>query len=155
MIVPYDTRWPEMFEAQRVRVEDALGPRLVRPVEHMGSTAVPGLPAKSIIDMLAVVTDIDAKPDAVDAMKMRGWVSAPEPGDDAQHRASFCFPSVEHRTHHLHVVENRFAEWPRWLAFRDYLIDHPEVATSYADLKRQLADLHGHDPNDREAYRQG
>jgi GrpB-like predicted nucleotidyltransferase (UPF0157 family) len=144
-----------MFEEQRRRVERVLDSWLLRPVDHIGSTAVPSLAAKPIIDMLAVVGDIDAKTDAVPAMHSIAWVHAPEPLDRAERKVSFCFPTVARRTHHLHIVEERCAEWPKWLAFRDYLIDHPDVASTYADLKQQLAAEHGGDPNDRQAYRLG
>lgn len=155
VIVAHDPTWPTQFREQRDRVSRALGSWLIRPIEHMGSTAVPGLAAKAIIDMLAVVGDIDAKPDAPAAMASIGWVHAPEPSDAEERRASFCFPTIEHRTHHLHVVEAEFPDWPRWLAFRDYLVDHPAVAREYADLKTALAAAHGEDPNERWAYRLG
>ena len=64
-------------------------------------------------------------------------------------------PSVEERTHHLHVVEESFAAWPGWMAFRDHPRAHPDSAEEYAALKSALADAHGHDPNDRAAYRAG
>ena len=88
----------------------------------MGSTAVPGLPAKPIIDMLAVVDDIETAPRSPeDLLGTTGWVHAPEPFDASERKLSFCFPDVARRTHHLHVVEERSGNWRGWLAFRDYL----------------------------------
>jgi GrpB-like predicted nucleotidyltransferase (UPF0157 family) len=152
-VVPYDPVWPAMFDQQRMCLEAALAPALTAPVEHIGSTAVPGLESKPIIDMLAVVRSIDD----VDAEAVRGcgWVLAPEPGDEEESRLSFCRPSVEHRTHHLHVVEESFCPWMEWIAFRDYLRVHQGVAHRYGELKRSLASEHGSDPNDRDAYRSG
>jgi GrpB-like predicted nucleotidyltransferase (UPF0157 family) len=84
-----------------------------------------------------------------------GWVIAPEPADATQRRLSLCYPTVEHRSHHLHVVEERFDEWRGWLAFRDRLRADAAVAAAYAALKKGLAERHGGDPNAREPYRTG
>ena len=121
----------------------------------MGSTAVPDLPAKPIIDMLGVVDDVDDVRQAIEPMRDIGWIHAPEPTDEGDRQLSFCTPNVEYRTHHLHVVEEKSQRWRGWLAFRDYLRAHPDVASTYADLKRELADQHGQDPNQRDGYRMG
>lgn len=128
---------------------------LVRRVEHIGSTAVPGLAAKPIIDMVAVVRDIDETRGAIDALREVGWLHAPEPSDAVNRRLSFCTPSLEWRTHHLHVVEETSAGWKGWLAFRDVLRVEPELAAEYGALKREMADRYGHDPNQRDEYRNG
>lgn len=154
-ICPYDPSWPASFERQRDRIAPRLDGWITRPIEHIGSTAVPGLPAKNIIDMLAVVDDIHAEPRAVDLLSSVGWLHAPEPYDVAERRLSFCFPTIELRTHHLHVVETASEGWPGWLAFRDYLRSHDDDVAAYAALKIQLARAHGQDPNEREAYRGG
>jgi GrpB-like predicted nucleotidyltransferase (UPF0157 family) len=152
-IVPYDSDWPALFGREREPLERALGPALVRRVEHMGSTAVPGLEAKPIIDMLAVVQDIDGVD--LSAVAACGWLLAPEPGDEQERRLSLCKPALEKRTHHLHIVEKRFDAWQDWILFRDYLRHHPDTALRYAELKRQLAGAGAGDPNDRAAYRDG
>src|SRR5690242_8440373 len=126
VIVPYDESWPDLFEQQRSRLAEVLTPWLIGPIEHLGSTAIPGLAAKPIIDMLARVDDHAATTGIVPAMESVGWVHAPEPADAELHRWSFCFPSVARRSHHLHVVEHRSTGWPTWLAFRDHLRAHPE-----------------------------
>lgn len=150
-IIGYDPRWPAAFEQQRIRVESALRPWLLRPVEHIGSTAVPGLPAKPIIDMLALVPSYDESAGVTEAMAAVGWVAAPEPGDADRRRRSFCFPAVAWRTHHLHVWEPASA-WHQLLAFRDHLRTHPADATRYAELKTELSARHS---DDRPAYRAG
>ncbi len=155
VIVPYDPAWPARFDQQRARLAPVLRPWLTRGVEHLGSTAVPGLPAKNIIDVLAVVDEIDAVRDARPSLHELGWRDAPEPEDDADRRLSFCYPSVARRTHHLHVVEARDPAWVGWLAFRDYLRRHDAVARAYGELKVRLALEHGGDPDDRQAYRDG
>lgn len=152
VIVPYDVRWPELFEAQRARVAAVLAPVLVGAVEHIGSTAVPGLPAKPIIDMLARVTDHGAAGPVAARLAEIGWVAAPEPSDGALRRWSYCFPDVARRSHHLHVVEHSSDGWPTWLAFRDRLRADPAAAARYAALKTELA---ARDRHYRIAYRAG
>jgi GrpB-like predicted nucleotidyltransferase (UPF0157 family) len=151
-IVEYDARWPALFEQQRRRVEPVLAPWLVRPIEHMGSTSVPGLPAKAIIDMTAVVRDYDECTAAFDGLAALGWCLAPEPGDSAARKWSLCFPTIEHRSHHLHIVEATWTGWQTWLAFRDHLRETPADRDEYARIKRELAEA---DDRDRPAYRAG
>jgi GrpB-like predicted nucleotidyltransferase (UPF0157 family) len=155
VIVEYDDAWPSMFEVERARLAAVFAPALVRPIEHIGSTAVPGLAAKPIVDMLAVVDDIEGVGRLLPGIDEIGWVRAPEPNDEAQRRLSLCSPSVARRTHHLHVVEERSDGWRGWLAFRDGLRADPGAAAEYAALKRDLADRHGADPDERDAYRAG
>jgi GrpB-like predicted nucleotidyltransferase (UPF0157 family) len=154
-MVPSDPAWPANFVIERDRLTPVLADWLVRPIEHMGSTAVPGLVAKPIIDMVAVVDDIDPARHAVGSLAMIGWLHAPEPFDEIERTMSFCTPSVERRTHHLHVVEESSDGWRGWLAFRDHLRAHPDLARDYGALKSRLADEHGADPDRRDAYRAG
>jgi len=155
VIHPYDSAWRQSFERERRRIAPVLSAWVVQDIEHMGSTAVPGLPAKAIIDMLAVVDEIQAAPGAVEPMQAVGWLLAPEPFDESDRRMSFCFPTIEQRTHHLHLVEQRDDAWRDWLAFRDYLRAHDDVAAEYAVLKQRLAAEHGSNPDERTAYRAG
>lgn len=152
---PYDPDWALSFERERVGLSPIFEPFLVQPLEHMGSTSVPGLVAKPIIDMLAVVQDIAPVLSLDGPLRQIGWVHAPEPDDDVERRLSFCSPSEELRTHHLHVVEESFESWHGWLAFRDYLRQHPDVALEYGELKTRLSIAHGSDPNERNRYREG
>jgi GrpB-like predicted nucleotidyltransferase (UPF0157 family) len=155
VICPADPAWAASFAEQRDRITPRLAGWTTRPIEHMGSTAVPGLPAKPIVDMLAVVDDVEADPDAIHRLDPVGWVHAPEPFDEVERKLSFCFPGVARRTHHLHVVEAASPDWRGWLAFRDFLRAHDDTAVAYAALKSRLAAAHGHDANDRDAYRNG
>jgi GrpB-like predicted nucleotidyltransferase (UPF0157 family) len=152
VIVDYNPSWPGLFAEQAERVNTALQPWLTAPTEHIGSTAVPGLPAKPIIDMLARVGDFPSAGAASIFMERLGWVLAPEPSDVQQRRWSYCFPSIARRTHHLHVVEESAPQWRTWLAFRDHLRAHPADAAEYARIKTGLSQK---DSQDRIAYRAG
>jgi GrpB-like predicted nucleotidyltransferase (UPF0157 family) len=150
-IVPYDSDWPAAFERQRLRVESALRPWLVGSVEHIGSTSVPGLAAKPIIDMLARIPDCRTD-DIVGAMSGIGWTHAPEPGDERSRKWSFCFPDIGWRTHHLHIFEAAPENWQSLPAFRDHLRNNPDDAAEYGRIKKALAAA---DDHDRPRYRAG
>ena len=142
-IVEYDPAWPALFEAER----DRLLPLLPgAEVHHIGSTAVPGMPAKPVIDLMALVDDLDAP---VGALVEVGGYEYPEAFNATlDGRRWLCRPSAAHRTHHLHLVAGR-AELDRRLRFRDALRESDELAAEYAALKRRLASELRHD---REAY---
>lgn len=152
VIRTYDAAWATAFREQAQAIEDALPGWLTAPIEHIGSTAVPGLPAKPIIDMLAIIPDYDRFAAAVARLERIGWVHAPEPADRERRRWSLCFPDAAHRTHHLHVVEHDSDGWRDWLLFRDFLRTHPDAAARYAACKQRLAKA---DSDDRAAYRAG
>jgi GrpB-like predicted nucleotidyltransferase (UPF0157 family) len=138
-IEPYDPGWPDRFADQQGRVTELLGPWLAGPVEHIGSTSVPGLPAKPIIDMLAPVRSLDAAQDAVGVLEADGWLFWPD--DPCRHyRLWFLRPRPQARTHHLHVVERDHVQARALLAFRDALRDDPALCREYARLKTQLAE---------------
>jgi GrpB-like predicted nucleotidyltransferase (UPF0157 family) len=90
---PYDPDWAIDFEPERIRLAPILQPFLVQPLEHMGSTSIPGLVAKPIIDMLAVVEDIALVVAMEGPLREIGWVLALEPADEVERRLSFCTPS--------------------------------------------------------------
>jgi GrpB-like predicted nucleotidyltransferase (UPF0157 family) len=145
-ICEYDPAWPERFAEQRGVVERILEPWLAAPVEHVGSTSVPDLPAKPVVDMLAGVRDLEESRPCIDLLSADGWLWAPY-REDVEHW--FCRPSVEHRTHHLHVVEHGGELWNDMLAFRDALRADDDLRDRYAALKRDLAAQHR---DDRNAY---
>jgi GrpB-like predicted nucleotidyltransferase (UPF0157 family) len=154
-IVPYDPRWPARFVEERDRLH-ALFPALIRRIEHFGSTAVPHLAAKPVVDMLVEVTSLEAaKVQAVPVLQRDGYdyFWRPSDGDDAPpFYAWFIRRNGEgQRTHHIHMVEPGYPQWES-LLFRDYLIAHSDVAAAYEDLKRRLAIEF---PHDREAYTNG
>jgi GrpB-like predicted nucleotidyltransferase (UPF0157 family) len=154
-ISPYDPRWPESFRHEKTHLQSCLPKDLVRRIEHFGSTAVPGLAAKPIVDMLVEVTDLQsARTRIAPVLESQGYdyFWRPTYGDDGEPFYAWFIkrdPRTGARTHHLHMVERDFAEhWDR-LLFRDYLIEHPEVAQEYEALKFRLASA---SPHDRVAY---
>ena len=147
-IAQYDPAWLAGFDGQRDRVTAVLEPWLAAPVEHIGSTSVPGLPAKPIVDMLAPVESLGQAQDAVAPLQADGWVFWPE--DPGRHyRLWFLRPSPEARTHHLHVIEHGDRHARALIAFRDALRADPELHAEYAALKQQLAREH---TGNRNAY---
>jgi GrpB-like predicted nucleotidyltransferase (UPF0157 family) len=149
-IVDYDPRWPLMFNEEAVRLRAVLDRSLVSGLEHFGSTAIPGLPAKPIIDILiAVQSLVAARATFVEALRNLDYVHWPDnPNKDRMFFVKGMPPFGPKRSHHVHVTEPDGEMWRR-LAFRDYLRAHPEEAKNYARLKRRLAAEH---QTDREAY---
>jgi GrpB-like predicted nucleotidyltransferase (UPF0157 family) len=147
-IVPYDPAWPGRFEEEAEVLRRALTAWLAGPIEHIGSTAVAGLAAKPVVDIMAGVQTLDASRPAIAAATGLGYCYSPYQAD-REHW--FCKPSVSFRTHHLHLVPVGTPQWTGAIAFRDYLRAHADVAGEYEALKRRLAREHR---LDREAYTQ-
>jgi len=145
-VVPYDPSWPARFAEERAVLAPVLAPWLVGPIEHIGSTAVPDLVAKPVIDIMAAVESLDASRPALAAVAALSYVYF-DYRADIMHW--LCKPSDEVRTHHLHLVPYGSALWHERLAFRDRLRTDARVAADYAALKLMLAAKYEHD---REAY---
>jgi GrpB-like predicted nucleotidyltransferase (UPF0157 family) len=156
VIAAYDERWPLVFEGVRSQLEAALAglpEGLVLAIEHAGSTAVPGLAAKPILDVVIGVRDWDEARATVEPITALGWTYRGEYGIPRRHYFVLRPPTEAVAPHveacHLHMLEAAGVEYGRMLRFRDYLRAHPETARDYAALKRVLAARHG---ADREAY---
>jgi len=145
-IVPYDKRWPELFEAERERLSSLAGPR-IKDVQHVGSTAVPGLAAKSIIDVMVGVDPLLVEQGLVAALGGLGYEYFGEYGIPGRH----FFRKGDPRTHHLHWVRWGGEFWTQQIDFRDYLRAFPEEAERYERLKRDLASRFS---SDRPSYTQ-
>lgn len=141
-IVSYDAAWPLLFHAEADLLRSVLAPWLAGPIEHIGSTAVTGLAAKPIVDIMAAVRTLDDSRPAIAAVEPLGYCYAPYQVD-REHW--FCKPSPAFRTHHLHLVPIGSEHWARLLVFRNYLREHHDVAAEYEALKRNLADRHRFD----------
>ena len=146
VIEPYDPTWPTKFEAERGVLQAALEPWLAGPIVHIGSTSVPGLPAKPIIDIMAAVRDLPPSLPAIEALKPLSYCYFPYKADEMHW---FCKPSDLERTHHLHLVPVNSQLWRDRLAFRDRLSIDVALRNAYAKLKFELA---SNFREDREAY---
>jgi len=151
-IAEYDPRWPALFEQEAAFLRKTIPPNLITRIEHFGSTAVPGLPAKPIIDILVEVVSLkQAQRQIVPILEGEGYEYFWRPvfGDDPPCYAWFIKRNANGvRTHHIHMVEQDSPLWER-LCFRDYLRAFPDEAARYSLLKRSLANAF---PRDRVTY---
>jgi GrpB-like predicted nucleotidyltransferase (UPF0157 family) len=151
VVVPYDPAWPIRFRIEARLVQVALSAQ--RPaIEHIGSTSVPGLAAKPVIDMLVGVPSLDAFEAYVDRLSSYGYEYIPEYERALPDRRFFKRMVRGVRTHHAHVVEVNGLYWKRYLKFRNHLRADGWLAARYAEVKRRLARRF---PNDRDAYTNG
>jgi GrpB-like predicted nucleotidyltransferase (UPF0157 family) len=132
-IVEYDPSWPASYAAERERLAPVL-PGV--PIHHIGSTAVPGLAGKAVIDMIALVDDLDAN--SATLMQRAGYRLPTRFNLNLVHRRFLCYPTATYRTHHLHLVDQR-EDMDRCLSFRDSLRADRKLAADYVALKRVLA----------------
>lgn len=152
-ILPYDPDWPAAFAAEAARLRSLLPGALIGRIEHFGSTAVPGLAAKPIIDMLVEVPSLDDVRQHIAPLLERAgyeyfWRPQHAGGTEIGYAWFIRRDAEGRRTHHIHMLEKDSPDWER-LLFRDHLIAHPALAREYAELKRRLAAEH---PGDRIAY---
>jgi GrpB-like predicted nucleotidyltransferase (UPF0157 family) len=145
MVVEYDPRWPELFAKLRSQVGAALG-GLAVSIEHVGSTAVPGMPAKPVIDMDVVIPSAADLPAMIERLATLGYVHQGDLGIPG--REAFE-PPPDTPPHHLYVCPLGGEEYRRHLLFRDHLRAHPDAARAYGDLKRDAARRFR---EDRESY---
>jgi GrpB-like predicted nucleotidyltransferase (UPF0157 family)/RimJ/RimL family protein N-acetyltransferase len=140
-VVEYDPNWTEMFEAEAKRVKEALENNCIE-VHHIGSTSIPGLSAKPVIDMLAVVRDILEVDKANKAMESLGYEAK---GENGMAFRRFFQKGKNHRTHHVHVYQEADPEISRYIKFRDWMRSHASDAEKYSRLKIELARKFPHD----------
>jgi len=145
----YDSEWPRRFDDERRLLEPVLAPWLEGGIHHVGSTAIPGVSAKPIIDMIAGVRDLEEARAAFGPLARLSYHHAPHRPDEAHW---FGKPSLSDRTHHLHLTLPGSALWRERLAFRDALRADAALANEYEALKLQLAKEH---PDDIVAYTHG
>jgi GrpB-like predicted nucleotidyltransferase (UPF0157 family) len=139
-VVPYDAEWPRRFEAERLMLERVLAPWLEGGIHHIGSTAIPGISAKPIVDMIAGVRDLEEARAAYGPLGEHGYIDDPHRPGIAHH---FTKPSVQRAEFGLHLTEPGSDLWRERLAFRDKLRADAELAAEYEALKLRLAREHG------------
>jgi GrpB-like predicted nucleotidyltransferase (UPF0157 family) len=149
-LVEHDPQWTVRFAEQRDRLAGLLAPWLAGGIEHVGSTAVPGLRAKPIVDMLAPVSSLADRDAIVAALTADGWLYWPD--DPTPARLWLLRPDPADRTHHLQVLAAGDDRITRLLTFRDALRSDAALAREYAALKDRLAAAN---PTDRDAYTDG
>ena len=147
-LVAYRPEWKRYYEEEIRRLESIAGDRLLE-YEHVGSTAIEGMAAKPIVDLLAVVDDLKDATELIPTLEAHGYEHRP---DEIPDRIFLARGPRTKRTHYLSLVERESASFRETVAFRDYLREHPEAAAEYERLKRELAARH---PDDRSAYTEG
>ncbi len=148
-IVDYDPNWPKIFEREKKLILSAVG-HIVVKIEHIGSTAIPGLGAKPIVDILVAVNHLKDAGKCIEPLKLIGYEYKPRLEADIPERRFFGKGDPLREQHyHLHMVELTSDFWKRHLLFRNYLRTHPEAAREYHKLKQQLASEYG---RNREGY---
>jgi GrpB-like predicted nucleotidyltransferase (UPF0157 family) len=147
-IVPHDPQWSVHFAAEKARLLDLL-PSHFAAIEHIGSTAVPGLAAKPIIDIIAGVGSMGAADALLEPLCANGYETSAEFNATLPDRRWLMRHAFGKRTHHLHLVVFGSELWIRWLQFRDLLRADVATAKRYEDLKEEHAEKHR---DDREAY---
>ena len=134
-VVPHQSQWKQQFEAEAQTLQQTLGP-IIQQVHHIGSTAVPGLLAKPIIDIILEVTGLEALDQCNPQLEQLGYEAMGEMGIP---RRRYFRKGGDQRTHQIHAFQTGDAHVVRHLAFRDYLIAHPVIADQYGALKLEIA----------------
>ena len=149
IIVDYNPAWPRLYEEERTRILNAIG-GFIEDIQHVGSTSVPGLGAKPIIDIMIGIHKLSLVNKCVQPLQSLGYDYRGESGIPGRYYFRKPLKALtSHRTHHIHMVKTNHDGWKRNILFRDYLLTHPEDSKQYEALKRALAKQFG---SDREGY---
>ena len=146
-LAAYSAEWKRVFELERASLQAVVGSYAL-DIQHVGSTSIPGMLAKPIIDIAIAVNDFEEARVCIRPVEGLGYEYRGELGIPRRH----YFVKGDPRIFHLHVVEINSMEWQNHLLFRDYLCQHPDLAKEYAELKTRLASQY---PSDRLAYLDG
>ena len=148
-LISHNPEWASLFAEEKARLNTALGERAL-DIQHMGSTSIPGLVAKPILDIAIAIADVVNITECVPLLEALGY----QYFGDRYGKDDFLFVkgNEESRTHHIHMPTHLGLEWTTMLRFRDYLIASPEAQQRYSDLKRRLYRQHS---GNRMAYTAG
>jgi GrpB-like predicted nucleotidyltransferase (UPF0157 family) len=146
-MVPHSAGWARAYEAERARIEAAIGAHILE-VQHVGSTAIPGIATKPIVDIAVGVASFEGARVCIAPMEALGYTYRGENGIPGRHYFTRGEPTLYHV--HMHEVTSR--AWGNLVLFRDYLLERPQEARAYWALKARLAEQHRHD---RRAYTAG
>ncbi len=145
----YNEKWKDIFEEESKLISSKINKFLIG-IQHIGSTAIPGIAAKPIIDIAVAIDSLSNVEKIIKLLHELGFQYRGEQGIPGRHL--FVKGDEENRTHHLHVVENDHHEWKTHILFRDYLKSNSKVAKEYSNLKIELAKKYEFD---REKYTEG
>lgn len=148
-LVPYNPKWKENFAKEKKHLQKALGD-LVISIEHVGSTAVPGVFAKPVIDIAIIVKSIKSPDNLIEIFEDLGYEYTKD--NNVSGRLFFTKGPENKRTHYIHVVKLKGKEWKNLILFRDYLLKSKVVARQYNELKNKLAKSYA---LDRKSYTSG
>ena len=151
-LVGYDPKWAQRGQREREHLHELLKPWLAGRIEHVSSTAVPGLAAKPIIDLQAPVPELAVAELIAGVLSAHDWHYVPPELEQRPYRRFFIKVKSGHRAAHLHLLLPDSARWEQQLTFRDTLRTRPDLAHAYGQLKTDLAQRHR---EDREAYTAG
>ncbi len=143
-LLSYEEQWQSLFEEEKKCLQAVVG-NYVLDIQHVGSTSIPGMSAKPIIDIAIAVNNFEEATICIAPIEQLGYVYRGENGIPRRH----YFRKGDPRTHHLHMCEVTSREWANQILFRDYLSQHPEKAEEYKSLKKKLAQQYD---KDRESY---
>jgi GrpB-like predicted nucleotidyltransferase (UPF0157 family) len=146
-LAPYTVEWRRCFEEEKVLLQAVIGQHVL-DIQHVGSTSIPGMIAKPIIDIGVAVESFEEAKVCIQPIEQLGYEYRGERGIPRRH----YFAKGDPRTHHLHMNEIDSRDWENQVLFRDHLIQHPHLAEEYAALKVDLARRY---PTDRDAYLDG
>lgn len=146
-LVDYDLKWPILYQVEKASILGVIDDFIV-DIQHIGSTAVPGMAAKPIIDIMVAIRDLALIEKCIQPLQTIGYEYLGEYGIPERHYFRKP-PGHPHSTHHLHMVERESDFWERHILFRDYLRVHSEEAHQYYQLRKDLAAKFA---SDRDAY---
>ncbi|HVO71457.1 MAG TPA: GrpB family protein [Aggregatilineaceae bacterium] len=138
VVVDYDPNWPSLYAVESQRILAVMGAAVVQ-IEHIGSTAVPGLAAKPVIDIAVGIADLAQAMTYVPMLGYLGYLYVPEAEADLPERRFFWKGTPQVHTYHISMAVPGSSVWVKPIAFRDYLRGHPEAVQRYQTLKRELA----------------
>jgi GrpB-like predicted nucleotidyltransferase (UPF0157 family) len=142
-LAEYDPNWPDMFKAESEIARELLGNTAVA-IHHIGSTAVPGLVAKPIVDLMIEVSDLERVQSMTDEFKAAGYEVLGESGIPGRH--FITRNSAGQRTYDIHIFQTGHHEIEQMILFRDRMLENPAEAEAYSKLKRKLANQYQYDP---------
>jgi GrpB-like predicted nucleotidyltransferase (UPF0157 family) len=143
VIVYYDPQWPTLYEKEKELIRRVLGHR-ISAIEHIGSTAVPNLGGKNIIDIMAGISSFDEANECLPPLESIGYKDVTPQPDDVEWY--YCLGKSQHGVgYHLHLVKFDSEHWKKLVIFRDFLRKNPQVAQEYYNLKKELAAKYGTD----------